>query len=398
MCGSPTVSYVSDAEEGISEIASDYQTSASVSQASEAWVGSIDPICALAAASKSSLYCAANEDGVVNLFDNSRGKLHELMRSLNFLALSHLTWSEDAKHIAAADFGGNITVKCLRSSPSKAVKGGFQVQSILAAKPKADFGGIRQLLLNVHSTKLFVLGQELVQTWSLETGRIKSTSTIEDGTSCTWINHPLQEDLLIGISPNELMILRWKDLSEVSRFQLRGNASRFLGRSSFDAEESQDASLAQLTLTSRDQYHLDSFVSKAMLTQDAEHVLVQISESSIQGKCTKGVVVLKVSSLEQSPTNMALDTLHVPRAILKNIEVPLGILAGGRLVFLDHDLWMCTFKLYSGDTSGLKRHFFIPRDWASTDALEQCCMLDDGTFLSPKRRRGGGHHQRSGHS
>ena len=46
---------------------------------------------------------------------------------------------------------------------------------------------------------------------------------------------------------------------------------------------------------------------------------------------------------------------------------------------------MCTFKLNSADpANGLKRHYFIPRDWASTEALDQCCMLDDGTLLLPK--------------
>ena len=109
---------------------------------------------------------------------------------------------------------------------------------------------------------------------------------------------------------------------------------------------------------------------------------------STQGKTTKGIIILRVSSLEQPRDNeppTTLEPLQVSGTILNRIEVPLGILSGGRLVFLDKDLWMCTFRLDAVDfADGLKRHFFIPRDWASTEALDQCCILDDGTFLLPK--------------
>ena len=371
---------LSDAEEASSETASDSQTLASASQASDARLESVEPICALAAASRSSLYCVAKEDGVVNLFDVSRGGLHELMRPINFLSVSYLIWSDDAKHIAAVDIGGNITVKRLSYSEYKE---GFEIQTRLAAKVNTDFGGIRQVLFNANSSRLFVSSQVSACTWSLETEYTGPSCTIETGISCIWMNHPLEKDLLIGLSPEDLTIRRWIDLSEVSRLRINQIASVRDHQSDAAAEGIQDTSLALSTLAIGNQYQSVSSVSKAMLTQDAKHVLVEVSESSAWGKTSKRVVVLQVLSLE-SHMNMAIESLVISPAILEIIEVPLGIIFGERLVFLDNDLWMCTFKLYSGDTTTLKRHFFIPRDWASTDALNQCCILDDGTFLLPK--------------
>ena len=67
------------------------------------------------------------------------------------------------------------------------------------------------------------------------------------------------------------------------------------------------------------------------------------------------------------------------------VEISLGILPGMRFIFLDRDLWMCTYKLGAmDDEDALQRHYFIPRDWVSTENLEQCQMMEDGTFLCPR--------------
>jgi hypothetical protein len=109
---------------------------------------------------------------------------------------------------------------------------------------------------------------------------------------------------------------------------------------------------------------------------------------STGGRSIKHLLIFEISSLglsRDANSSTIINSLQIPSEILTRIEVPLGILSGGRLVFLDHDLWMCTFRLNSvRGSEGLQRHYFIPRDWASTECLEQCCMLDDGTFLCPK--------------
>ena len=377
---------LSNTEDTFNDTASEDQTPTSISQASEAWVVPIDPICALSAAPKSSLYCVANEEGAVDLFDISKGKLLELIKFLNFLTVDHLTWGDDGKYIAAADLGGNIVVKRILSIPSGTGHSHLEAQSMLSAKVKIDVGSIHQIVLDHNSTKLLITGQDFSQTWSVEKGCIIATSVLGNRGSYRWVNHPLQNDLLLGIGNGDVKVIRWNDLTEVACLEFRKNWYLLQGRSSFDTEEAGNIPVTQLSLGPGNESTTDVSVIKVMLTQDEKHLLTQFSEVSAQGRSTKRTLIFETSSFELSHSSTPLDPLTIPNEILARVEVPLGVLAAGRFVFLDRDLWMCTFKLGSvdGDNDALKRHYFIPRDWASTECLNQCCMLEDGTFLCPK--------------
>lgn len=377
---------LSNTEDTFNDTASEDQTPTSVSQASEAWVVPIDPICALSAGPKSSLYCVANEEGAVDLFDTSKGKLLELVKFLNFLTVDHLTWGDDGKHIAAADLGGNIVVKRILSIPSETGHSHLEAQSVLSAKVKIDVGSIHQIVLDHDSTKLLIIGQDFSQTWSVEKGCIIATSVLGKREGYRWVNHPLHNDLLLGIGNGDVKVIRWNDLTEVACLEFRKNCSLLQSRSSFDTEEAGNIPVTQLSLGPGNESTTDVSVSKVMLTQDEKHLLTQFSEVSTQGRSTKRTLIFETSSFELSHSSTPLNPLNIPKEILARVEVPLGVLSAGRFVFLDRDLWMCTFKLGSidGGIDVLKRHYFIPWDWASTECLNQCCMLEDGTFLCPK--------------
>lgn len=378
----------SDTEEALSETASEDQTPTSMSQASEAWVASVDPICALAAAPRSPLFCAGNEDGAVDLFDKSSGKLLEVAKFLNFLTVAHLVWGEDERHIAAADLGGHIIVKRLISPRSDTGEAQWEVQSMLTSKAKIDVGGIRQILLNQDSTMLLITSEHQGQVWSVGKGCIHAASPLEKAGARKWLNHPLQKGLLLGFGSADLKIYRWNDLVEIACITLSESWLRLEGRKSFESDKGPNLSLTRVSLKKSSGPQADAFVSKAMLAQDGKHLLVQISEVTAQGKTSKSILIFEASSLDASHgkiSSTALKSLELSSDILLKIEVLLGILPGGRLVFLDKDMWVCTVRLDSSkDSQALRRHYFIPRDWASTECLEQCCMLDDGTFLFPK--------------
>lgn len=380
----------SDHGETVSDTASDYQASTTPSQVSEAWIVSIEPISALAAAPGSLLYCASHEDGTVDLFDKARGKLLELGEFCTFLAIDHLIWGGDGKHIAAADLGGNIIVKRLNAPLPGTGMTQFGVQSLLAGKAKVIVGGIHQILLNRDSTRLLVVSQDCGQIWSVESGGMIFSGALEKGETRRWMNHPLQRDVLMGVGSKDLTINRWKDLTGVASLHFREDRFHYGGRSSF---ESTNTPLSQLSLkpstaNPRSGFQENIYVNKAMLTQDGKHLLVHISKAVTQGRSKKCLLIFENSLLERSDhTNSPtfLDSVDVSSKIMTHIEVPLGILPGKILVFLDRDLWMCTLRLDSiSQLDALKRHYFMPRDWASNESLEQCCMLQDGTFLCPK--------------
>ena len=103
-----------------------------------------------------------------------------------------------------------------------------------------------------------------------------------------------------------------------------------------------------------------------MLTQDGQHLLVQVSEEVRQGRTLKRLLIIDNTLLE--PSNSAniptfLDTFDIPNAIMARVDVPLGILAGQKLVFLNKDLWICSLKLdLITHPDCLERHYFLPPD------------------------------------
>lgn len=378
----------SENNEGASDTASDYQTSTSISQVSEAWVLSIDPIIALAAAPKSMLYCVSHENGSVNLLDKNKGNLMEIAKFSAFLAVDFLSWGEDGRHVAIADFGGNIVLKRLDPLDPKAEIRSFNPRSLFAGKAKLLVGSIDQILLNQSSTRLLVISQDLGQVWSVGAGTIECTAALAKGETRRWTNHPLQKTLLLGVGTRDLKIISWEDLTEIASLDFEDECFHVGVRPSFDTDEVPSTSISRLSLRPDTELAVHSQVSRAILTQDGRHLLVQLSTTVGQARSLKTLLVFEIRLLEYpiaagQPT--ALHPLKIPAMISNKIEVPLDILSGGTLVFLDKDLWMCTVNLESvTQRTTLKRHYFIPRDWANTESLEQCCLLGDGTFLCPK--------------
>ena len=373
----------SDNEETLSDTASDHQTLTSISQISEAWVVTIEPITTLASAPGGFLYCVSRENGTVEVFDITKGKLLELEISSALLAIDHLVWGEDERHIAAVDLGGNISVNGLKSPPSGTETLQFKAQSLLSGKVNIAVGGTHQILLNRDSTKLLIISQDFGQIWSVETGNLLISGSLEQGETRRWMNHPLQPDHLVGVGAKDIEIVKWEDLTGAASLSFKEDCFHVGRRSSFDSEDGSKAFIGQPALNPGGGLKQDTYVHKAILTQDGEHLLIQISKGS-----TKRLFVLETSFLEHSEnTNVPiyLDSLNVSSEVMTKIEVPLGILPGKRLVFLDKDFWMCTLGLNSVKyPNAIIRHYFLPRDWISTESLEQCCMLQDGTFLFPK--------------
>ena len=122
------------------------------------------------------------------------------------------------------------------------------------------------------------------------------------------------------------------------------------------------------------------------ILQDDEEHLVLHTVQKVSGALTDtNVIIVKTSSLSsniQASTDSAY-TIPIPAKIISNMRKPLGFM-NNNLVYLDSDAWVCTWLVDSGDdASGLKRHFFIPRDWLNAETLDLCQVMSNGTFLFP---------------
>ncbi|RJE19395.1 hypothetical protein PHISCL_08272 [Aspergillus sclerotialis] len=116
------------------------------------------------------------------------------------------------------------------------------------------------------------------------------------------------------------------------------------------------------------------------------------SENTESGKLFH-FTLLDTSLLCEYSTESSSDTVsafQIPLHIGECIEQPVGLLADGRLVFLDKALWVCTAQLWLPSAglpemseTAVTRHFFIPRDWLNSAGLGLCRVQADGKFLCP---------------
>lgn len=127
--------------------------------------------------------------------------------------------------------------------------------------------------------------------------------------------------------------------------------------------------------------------TRAYLTQDGLHVLVQIKIPTAQRSGGHRLLIFDTYDLERMLVSAknTVSFLEAPQHVLDCINIPLGILPGFRLVFLEADLWLCTLDLNTVDQKdSITRRFFVPRDWATTACFELSCLLQNGTFVCPR--------------
>lgn len=101
--------------------------------------------------------------------------------------------------------------------------------------------------------------------------------------------------------------------------------------------------------------------------------------------CQKG----RADGTELAKFQRFFDVQHIKWSHDGN-HVVLGDLMGNiaKLVFLDHDLWICSYALdymCYGDigTTAYQRLYFIPRDWVGNVSLDRCTLMRDGTLFWP---------------
>lgn len=103
-------------------------------------------------------------------------------------------------------------------------------------------------------------------------------------------------------------------------------------------------------------------------------------------------LLVEVDSLKSDSNNCfkaAVDYKEVPGHISSQIKMALGVSPGSKFIFLDQDLWVCSYALDSMDygdigATACQRLYFIPRDWMGSVSLERCVLMKDGTLFWPR--------------
>ncbi|KAJ5385287.1 Eisosome protein 1 [Penicillium concentricum] len=334
---------------------------------SEAYADTKPPITAVAnCARNQNIFAHATEDGKIEICDIETKRKHLITECTFGMDIVHFALAQCGEYVAYCLLDGHVTVRSIDlSKPEK-----ISTKTVFAETKSISRGHIRQILFDSKSERLLVCGTERLQVLCLADSSITAEIEIDPSDPpAQWDNHPTDPTILLGITMGKVNALSWDALEY--KYTLSQN---LVG----DSSDSQSAPSLKLEAVSQS-YH-------------PKMHLATTSENTANGRRFR-FLLLDTSVLYEDQTGSsssdAISAVHIPPAIAECMEQPVGILADGRLVFLDNALWVCTAQLWLPSTRGLEttviRHFFIPRDWLNSAGLGLCKVQADGKFLCPSK-------------
>ncbi|MCJ1378262.1 hypothetical protein MMC17_001359 [Xylographa soralifera] len=318
-------------------------------------------------------HCAiGNEAGIVSVIDSLKGDYVaiQLWRSPVMLSIGHLDWSRDGNYLACAELTGKVVVKKVRLEDGL----GWTVAPLFEVKLKVSSEGIQQVLLSSDGKKLFVKNGPSVTVWPLGLPSSSENNYVSVTSPDTkWIKHPTDSALLFAFSSSCVRTYLWDGLSEISVFHVE----RLTPSRSQEASQTSDFTDKPVKVATNSRvfssfsgshFLMDNFLTTG---KDQAH-LICLFETSI------------VPPLHATTSSTTLTPVPIPPEIQQKIEIPLGVLPKQRLIFLDKDYWMCSWRLGANfATEKVQKYYFLPKDWLNAECLNLCALLTDGRFLIP---------------
>lgn len=384
-----TLARLAESEEVLSDSGSFDHLSAHVSQVSEAWIEEFEPVSVLAVHPSELLYCVGNEAGVITLYDKGGRMIREVVSLLNFMSISHIAWAPDGQHLVGADLSGDIVLRKILISKFSNVMADHEIQVLPGPKLDLEGHGVRQIIFDSASKLILIVTNASCHVWAIDEERILVSKKLKADIQRVWIQSPVHTDHIWAFGPDDMKIYQWPNCAEIALAPYGVERLRLDSHITVSAFEDMEDSIAQLSVWEENSATGSMKVAhKARVTQDGRQVLLEVMETALSGQIARRILLFEISSLHNIPgkdSPVPLAHLYIPEETRAKIEIPLGTLPGSRFVFLDHDLWITTYKLGSRhQDEALERQYFIPRDWMSTTSMDICCMLRDGTFLCPK--------------
>ena len=230
-------------------------------------------------------------------------------------------------------------------------------------------------MLDYEGSFSLVKNGPTVTVWRLSPTHIISLE--EDGRSISssdakWSKHSKDKSLLLAVSLWQVHVYRWSDLFEVFILELQGMPAVLPSQSS----------------------RAPGYVSKpfkaaevgcVFFNASGSHMLIDIIQATNTGQ-DHIISILQTSELGISSKKSGTELAHIsiPPHIQQQIEIPLGLLLKQRIIFLDIDYWMCSWRVSANNaTEKVQKHYSVPRDWLNIECLKCCALLADGRFIIP---------------
>ena len=300
-------------------------------------------------------FCAGREDGTVCIHDTDDGRrVRKVSAHSSQCSITILAWSDSNKYIISGDNSSRILVKRVELKTNNAF-GVFPVLDFRVGEP------VQQLLLNVSETLLLISTPSTDRIWNLKTKKEMSCRCWNASPGRRWIQHPFQSELLIWIDPSMVHTYSWKGLERA---------------------DPTNSAVAESVASDPTASH-NKVVHWVALTNNKQHIVYLSGTDYIKRGWSSSLHLefLSTSDLQiRHPHSLISDCMTELAAQIKRL---IGT-HQDRIVFLDHDYWLCSWKIDAG-LKDVKRHFFLPRDWLNHNTLHLATLNAHGTFFCPKR-------------
>ena len=294
--------------------------------ATASYMKKVQSITVLVASPRGRFYCYGTDRGNVRIFDKFQDQQLDVHTPKGFLSIEQMVWSEDGTYICYSDSSKRIFMKRI-AIPTSGNAITIDPQTELSVKSHTE-GPVLQLLLNQHSTSLFVYTASTICVISLgSAGDIKSLEWHTD--KCRWLLHPQDSSLLLGIAPDHVHIMTW-DLVKIETCVLGAQEL---------SQTLQKDEIASNSLPA---------IDRVLLSQDKRRILVQVSYS---GQLTKGKKIfildtpLFPTSKPLDPNETKITPVLLPHAIASDITLALSFLSQDRFVYLSKHFAVCIWRL-----------------------------------------------------
>lgn len=311
-------------------------------------------VTALAYTFSDTVYCAGREDGTVCIHDAVDGrKLRKVSAHSAHSSIIILAWSFSGKYIVSGDDSGRIVAKRVERKEENAF-GIFPVFDIRVDEP------VQQFLLNESEKLLLISTSSTDRIWDLKSKAESCCRRWNSGQGRRWIQHPFERELLIWIDPSVVHTYSWKALEH--------------------ADPSETPPVEPVPPNHAVSH--GKVVLWVALTNNKQYIVYLSSAGHTDTRLSSGLhlEILSTSDLQvQHPHSLTSDCMTELAAQIKRL---IGTYQD-RIVFLDHDYWLCTWRIDAG-LDDVKRHFFLPKDWLNHNTLHMATLNAHGTFFCPK--------------
>ena len=326
-------------------------------------------VTALAPDVKDQYYCCGRDDGTVFIHDVEDGsRLRKVYAHDSFTSIVLLLWSNSGKYVVSGDETGRVIAKRLESKDIAK----WAVYSVLDLRLPES---VQQFLFKYDDKLLLISTSSIDLVYDLKAKKELHRESWGLRQSRRWIEHPFIPESLLWIDTDAVHVYHWASLQQE---MCTDPAKR---------DETDPATPLTPSCIGRDlplEKPKERLVQWISLTQDRRYLVYETlpdtGHASVRSSTGLHLEFISTESLSvRHPHKLTSDCMADLAGQVKRL---VGTYQDA-MVFLDHDYWLCTWKIDSG-IDDVKRHFFLPKDWLNPNMLQMAILNERGTFFCPR--------------